>query len=168
MNIDEQEPAAAEPTAEENRAIPHSNMTAEAPAPAAIVEEIVEPEAKPEPQPVAVEAPVEAPKPKPAVKPAPARHVVTHAAKDPVYLSACVYMNKLNKKSLTVHHLQRRLVELGYNDAVGDKDGYYGELTHKAVASFQKDNRIEATGLMNEKTMKAIFNDDPNVEVFTN
>ena len=164
-NIDEQEPAAAEPTADENRALPHSDMKAEAPAPAPTVEVPVEPAV----QPVVVEAPVETPKPKPAAKPAaPARHVVTAADKDPVYLSACVYKNKFNKKSLTVHHLQRRLAELGYNDAVGDKDGYYGELTHKAVAEFQKDNRIEATGLMNEKTMKAIFNDDPNVEVIAN
>lgn len=163
-NIDEQEPAAAEPTADMNKG-PHADMAAEESAPAPIVEAPAEPEVEL----VIVEAPIELPKPKPAAKPAaPANHVVTDADKDPVYLSACVYMNKFNKKSLTVHHLQRRLVELGYKDAVGDKDGWYGELTHKAVAAFQKDNRIEATGLMNEKTMKAIFKDDPNVEVFTN
>lgn len=116
--------------------------------------------------PVVDKAPeVEAPKPKPAVKPEPARHVVTNADKDPVLLSSCLYMNKFNKKSLTVHHLQRRLVELGFNDAVGDKDGWYGELTHKAVTEFQKANRLEATGITDAKTFAAIFDGDPNVEV---
>jgi peptidoglycan hydrolase-like protein with peptidoglycan-binding domain len=124
------------------------------------------PVAVPEPAPVAVEKPAEEPKPVPAANPAvPARHVVTAAKADPVHLSACVYLNKYNKKSLTVHHLQRRLVELGYNDAVGDKDGWYGELTHKSVADYQKANRLEATGLMDAKTFAAIFNGDSNVEV---
>jgi len=154
------------------------NETPAQPAAEAVEPEKVESTPTPEPAPVAVpeptpaedKTPVEEPKPvqveKPAAKPAvPARHVVTAADADPVRLSACVYQNKFNKKSLTVHHLQRRLVELGYTDAVGDKDGYYGELTHKAVADFQKANRHEATGLMDAKTFAAIFNGDPNVEV---
>lgn len=131
-----------------------------------IVEPVVIPEPEPTPEPelvvaVAEEKPVAVPK----VKRAPARHVVTDAAKDPVFLSACVYMNKFNRKSLTVHHLQRRLDELGYGDAAADKDGWYGELTAHAVAQFQKDNRIEATGQMNAQTFQAVFNGDANVEV---
>lgn len=123
------------PAAEENRALPHSNMKAEAP----------EPKAK--------------------AKPAPARHVVTNADADPVYLSSCVYQNKYARKSLTVHHLQRRLVELGYKDAEGDKDGWYGELTAIAVKDYQKDNGLEQTGMMDADTFAKVFAGDPNVEV---
>lgn len=152
----------AQPEADMNRG-PHGTQMAEAPASVEVAEEVSTPAVKPEPQPVVAEAPVETPKPKPAVKPA--RHVITDADKDPVLLSSCVYLNKFNKKSLTVHHLQRRLVELGFNDAVGDKDGWYGELTHKAVAEFQKANRLEVTGITDAKTFAAIFDGDSNVEV---
>ncbi len=134
----------------------------------AIIEPEPEPQIEPSPVEVAVEVAigVAQEKSRPAVKrAAPARHVITNAAKDPVYLSACVYKNKYNRKSLTVHHLQRRLTELGYNDAAADKDGWYGEDTASAVAQFQKDNRLESTGQMTLQTLEAVFNGDTNVEV---
>lgn len=144
------------PMPEENRAIHGSTMKAEEPV---VIQE---------PEPVAV-APVEPPAPAPTPQPqpvaAPSRHVVTDGDADPVYLSACVYQNKYNKKSLTIHHVQRRLVDLGYNDAVGDRDGWYGELTALAVKAFQKDKGLEATGLMNEETFAKLFQGDTNVEV---
>ena len=143
------------PTPEMNRG-PHGTMMAEEPV---VIQE---------PEPVAV-APVEPPAPAPTPQPqpvaAPSRHVVTDGDADPVYLSACVYQNKYNKKSLTIHHVQRRLVDLGYNDAVGDRDGWYGELTALAVKAFQKDKGLEATGLMNEETFAKLFQGDANVEV---
>lgn len=120
---------------------------------------VAEPE--PEPQPV-VEMPAVKPK---RSRPDLASYVVSGADKDPVFLSACVYMNKFNRKSLTVHHLQRRLVELGYGDAAGDKDGWYGELTELAVKGFQTANAFEATGRMDAKTFEAIFAGDNNVEI---
>jgi len=149
--------AAAPIEPEENRAIHGSTMQAEAP---------VEPVVIPEPEPVAV-APVEPPAPAPQPQPVavPTRHVVTDGDTDPVHLSACVYENKYARKSLTVHHVQRRLAELGYNDAVGDRDGWYGELTALAVKAFQKDKGLDSTGLMNEETFTKLFQGDTNVEV---
>lgn len=108
---------------------------------------------------------VPAPAPKAKAKPAPVSHVVTNADADPVYLASCVYQNKYARKSLTVHHLQRRLVELGYNDAEGDKDGWYGELTALSVSAYQKDCGLESTGMMDADTFTKVFAGDSNVEV---
>ena len=128
------------------------------PEPVVIIEE---PVAVAQPEPVA--PPTPAPQPQPVAKPS--RHVVTNGDADPVHLSACVYENKHARKSLTVHHVQRRLAELGYNDAVGDRDGWYGELTALAVKAFQKDKGLESTGLMDEATFTKLFQGDANVEV---
>lgn len=118
-----------------------------------------------EPVPAAEPEPVPAPAPKEKAKPAPASHVVTNADADPVYLASCVYQNKYARKSLTVHHLQRRLVELGYADAEGDKDGWYGELTALSVSAYQKDCGLESTGMMDADTFTKVFAGDSNVEV---
>lgn len=122
----------------------------------------------PEPQPIAVkeETPAPAPAPEPA-KPA-VSAAVTKAGVDAVHLSACVYKNMRARKSLTVHHLQRRLYELGYKEAYADKDGWYGDLTKSAVASFQKDKGIAGNvdpGIADLATLQAIFAGDPNVYV---
>jgi peptidoglycan hydrolase-like protein with peptidoglycan-binding domain len=119
-------------------------------------------------EPVVVE--VEAPKPAPTPKPkaetsAVATHVVSGKDKDDVFLKQAVFKNPRARKSLTVHHLQRRLAELGYGDAAADRDGWYGDLTKLAVEAWQKDNRVEPTGLMNAKTLEGIFAGDPNVRV---
>jgi peptidoglycan hydrolase-like protein with peptidoglycan-binding domain len=137
---------------------------------------VPEPEPTPVQEPAQESAPAAEPEPVPApapaakvkAKPAPARHVVTDADADPVYLSSCVYQNKYARKSLTVHHLQRRLVELGYKDAEGDKDGWYGELTAMAVKDYQKDCGLEPTGMMDADTFTKVFANDPNVEVNLN
>jgi peptidoglycan hydrolase-like protein with peptidoglycan-binding domain len=87
--------------------------------------------------------------------------VVSGADKDEVLLSACVYRNVYARKSLSVHHLQRRLAALGYNNADADKDGWYGDLTRDAVASFQADKNLKGDGHMNAATLEAIFAGDP-------
>ncbi len=146
----ELQPDAVEP--EENRALHGSTMEAEAPAAA-------------EPEPVAV---VEEPKPKAkATNSTVATHVVSGKDKDDVFLKQAVFKNPRARKSLTIHHLQRRLAELGYGDAAADRDGWYGDLTKLAVEAWQKDNRVEPTGLMNAKTFEGIFAGDPNVRVVT-
>ena len=91
--------------------------------------------------------------------------VVGNDATDPVSLAACVYKNPYARKSLTVHHLQRRLNELGYTDANADLDGWYGDLTKNAVAKFQESNGMDASGLMDMVTLEKIFSGDPNVHV---
>jgi hypothetical protein len=128
--------------------------------------EITEPEVIVEEPVSAVAEPaiVEEPKPKPRTS-AVATHVVSGKDKDDVFLKQAVFKNPRARKSLTIHHLQRRLAELGYSDAAADRDGWYGDLTKLAVQAYQKDNRIEPTGLMNAKTLEGIFAGDPNVRV---
>lgn len=84
---------------------------------------------------------------------------------DIVKVSSIVYRNEAARKSLSVHHLQRRLGELGYEDARKDKDGYFGPLTRRAVALFQEQNKLEPNGEVSLVTLKKLFKDDPNVDV---
>lgn len=100
-------------------------------------------------------------KPRPAVAVADA--VVGGGATDDVFLERCVFENIYARKSLTIHHLQRRLTELGYTSANDDKDGWYGQSTRDAVAAWQRDNDVEGDGLIDAKTFLAIFDGDPNV-----
>jgi hypothetical protein len=90
--------------------------------------------------------------------------VVSNNSVDDVSLASVVYKNVKAKKSLTIHHLQRRLVELGYEQAGKDKDGWYGENTLSAVASYQKDNKVGQSGKLDAETFLAIFKNDPNVK----
>ena len=127
--------------------------------PIAIVEEPtpapVEPEPTPEP------APVEEPQPQPA-----AANVAITGSSDDVHLIKCVYENKFERKSLTIHHLQRRLEELGYKDVVGDRDGWLGELTMMSVNQFQQDKGLDVTDkTIDEATFTTIFAGDQNVNV---
>jgi hypothetical protein len=92
-------------------------------------------------------------------------HVISDKGFDDVLVSKAVYKNVVAKKSLTVHHLQRRLNELGYSEAYLDKDGWYGDHTKSAVAKFQSDKNIPGDGLMDYTTMVAIFEGDNNVKV---
>lgn len=119
------------------------------------VEPIVEVEVVPEPI-VVVEPTPEPVKPAKVVR----GHSVSGKGTDDVFLKNCVYMNKAARKSLTVHHLQRRLNELGYAEAYSDKDGWYGDLTKVAVEKYQKDNKLAVTGLVDEKTFTSIFAGD--------
>jgi peptidoglycan hydrolase-like protein with peptidoglycan-binding domain len=151
-NENEYQPYAAGLPVEEEISAP----VAESPA---VVEDEVAEESAPEPEP--------APKPKPQPAAQAATHVVGDGDYDQVFLKQCVYKNMYARKSLTVHHLQRRLGELGYGDATADRDGWYGDLTMESVKAFQGDNKLEATGMMDAKTFERIFAGDPNVKVVT-
>jgi peptidoglycan hydrolase-like protein with peptidoglycan-binding domain len=117
---------------------------------------VVEPEPAPEPSPDPV--PTKAQKRKNTV-------AVSGAQKDDVLLSRCVYKNAYSRKSLTIHHVQRVLVELGYGEASSDKDGWYGDRTKAAVLQFQKDNGLSGDGIINAETFSAIFAKDAYVNV---
>lgn len=118
-------------------------------------------------------APEPAKKTKPASAPAQASAataepyaVVGKGPRDVVHADRCVYKNPATRKSLTVHHLQRRLTELGYSEAAADKDGWYGDLTKSAVAAWQKATGRAVTGLIADAfELAALFEGDPNVEV---
>jgi hypothetical protein len=134
----------------------------ETPEPVAVVEEpVVVAE-----EPVAViEEPAVNTKAAHNVTPSPVRHVVSGGDTDDVYLDKCVFKNTFARKSLTIHHVQRRLVELGYRDAGSDKDGWYGDLTQMSIAAFQKDRSLAGEGCMNSETFVALFDGDQNVTV---
>jgi murein L,D-transpeptidase YcbB/YkuD len=91
--------------------------------------------------------------------------VVGNGVVDDVLVKAMIYKNIHARKSLSIHHLQRRLVELGYAAAGSDKDGYYGDATVGAVAAFQAKEGIEGNGIADGATLEAIFKGDPNVRV---
>lgn len=117
-------------------------------------------------EPVAViEEPVVEKKTKRGGVPSPVHHVVSGGDTDDVYLDKCVYKNTFARKSLTVHHVQRRLVELGYRDAGSDKDGWYGDLTMMSIAAFQSARSLAGDGCMNAETFIELFNGDQNVTV---
>ena len=100
------------------------------------------------------------------LKPVPAGPaVVSNKEVDDVHLDRIIYKNLYARKSLSVHHLQRRLVELNYVEAGDDKDGYYGDKTKSAVLRFQFENKLEADGTINAKTLTLLFTGDPNVNV---
>jgi len=95
--------------------------------------------------------------------------VVGPGPRDDVVLSKAVPLAQARtRKSLTVHHLQRRLTELGYPEAYADLDGQYGKLTKRAVTQWQDENGYPATGLLDAEQFEAIFEDDPNVNIKLN
>jgi hypothetical protein len=91
--------------------------------------------------------------------------VVGNGVVDTVKLSAIIYKNLQAKKSLSVHHLQRRLNELNYVEAYQDRDGWFGDRTKTALARFQADNKVGADGVPDLKTLNKLFAGDPNVEI---
>lgn len=91
--------------------------------------------------------------------------VVGGGVVDPVHLSKCVFKSTTHKRSLTVHHLQRRLNEWGFVDAYLDKDGYFGDLTLKSVNEFRAMRGIVSDVAMDAETFSAIFEGDTNVSV---
>ena len=91
--------------------------------------------------------------------------VVGNGDTDVVKLSAIKFKNKFARKSLSVHHLQRRLNELGFSDAFADVDGYFGDLTRNALIEYQKKNDLDQTGDVSEGTLTLLFEGDPNVSL---
>jgi len=102
-------------------------------------------------------------------EPAPAAHHASEAVSgediDNVILANCVYKNVYARKSLTVHHLQRRLIELGYKDADADKDGWLGDETVASIKEFQADRGMDVTGSVDADTFTKIFEGDVHVRV---
>ena len=93
-------------------------------------------------------------------------HVVSGGAVDPVLLSKAVPAGETReRKSLTVHHIQRALAEKGYSEAAADLDGRMGALTVLALTAWQVETGAEPTGRFTAETFAALFAGDPNVEV---
>ena len=97
--------------------------------------------------------------------PATAYAVVSNDSVDTVHASKIVKHNMAQKKSLSVHHLQRRLNEWGFTTAYLDKDGYCGDNTILALIEFQKHVGLIATGEPDYETLKRVFEGDTNVKL---
>ena len=127
-------------------------------------EEVPAPDVEPEQE--IAEEPTPEPTPEPVVVQQPqASQAVSGEDVDDVMLANCVYKNVYARKSLTVHHLQRRLIELGYKDADADKDGWLGDETVASIAKFQADKGLDVTGLVDADTFIKIFEGDVHVNV---
>ena len=61
-----------------------------------------------------------------------------------------------------VQALQSRLIALGY--LAGSADGKFGQMTRKAVVSYQKSKGLTADGLAGQKTLKALEGADSSAE----
>jgi len=138
-------------------------------APVEVVEEQVSAPAV-EPEQVVVEEPTPEPMPEPTPEPVAAQQpkasqAVSGEDVDDVLLANCVYKNVYARKSLTVHHLQRRLIELGYKDADADKDGWLGDETVASIKKFQADKGMDVTGSVDADTFTKIFEGDVHVRV---
>ena len=97
--------------------------------------------------------------------PATTHAVVSNDAVDTVHVSKVVVHNKAQKKSLSVHHLQRRLNEWGFTSAYLDKDGYCGDHTISAISAFQTHVGLPVTGAPDFTTLERIFEGDTNVKL---
>jgi len=106
-----------------------------------------------------------APKPATSGVPPTTYAVVGGGEKDEVHLSRAIYKNMRQRRSLTVHHIQRRLKEWGFRDAYSERDGFYGDNTKKSVTEFQESLGLEVTGMMDAETMTRLFEGDTNVTV---
>lgn len=127
-------------------------------------EEVQAPDVEPEQE--IAEEPTPEPTPEPVVAQQPqASQAVSGEDVDDVMLANCVYKNVYARKSLTVHHLQRRLIELGYKDADADKDGWLGDETVASIKKFQADKGMDVTGSVDADTFIKIFEGDVHVNV---
>lgn len=92
--------------------------------------------------------------------------VVSSGDTDPVlYSKAKVPGRTEGRKSLTVLHIQRRLMDEGYPEAASAPGGRYEELTTRAVAAYQRDRAEEPTGILTRAQFADLFEGDPNVTV---
>lgn len=83
--------------------------------------------------------------------------VLVESTTSPAMPEATPTYNQLEKgsKGDAVKALQERLNELGYS--VGTVDGDFGGKTHNAVCDFQRDNDLEATGVVDAELNAVIF-----------
>jgi len=114
------------------------------------------------------EAPAKrAPKPSKPVKPPkpvePYAVVGAGATDNVLYSCALPEARAKTRKSLTIHHLQRRLKELGYQEAYADLDGRWGMLTTASVNGWLTDNGFEPAGDLTPEQFAAVFEGDINV-----
>jgi peptidoglycan hydrolase-like protein with peptidoglycan-binding domain len=73
-----------------------------------------------------------------------------------VSLKALVYLG-VPRNSASVRAVQTRLLELGYVEAGGEDQGWFGPSTGAALKKFQEDRQIEEDYLAGPETIEALF-----------
>lgn len=73
-----------------------------------------------------------------------------------VSLKALVYLG-VPRNSASVKAVQTRLIELGYVEAGGEDQGWFGPATGTALQRFQEDRQIEEGYLAGPETIEALF-----------
>jgi predicted chitinase len=63
---------------------------------------------------------------------------------------------KMGSRGVEVINLQRALMALGYNVGPTKDDGIIGKFTSAAIAKFQTDNKLQATGTATPETVEAV------------
>ena len=81
------------------------------------------------------------------------------------YSKAKVPGRSENRKSLTVLHIQRRMMDEGFAEAASSPGGAYDVLTTRAVTQWQEARGDDATGVLTREQFDALFEGDPNVTV---
>ena len=71
-------------------------------------------------------------------------------------------INKENKKLITVKSAQEILQKMGYD--VGTADGIFGKRTENAIKAFQKVNKLNQSGKLDEVTSAALLNSGSTID----
>lgn len=66
-------------------------------------------------------------------------------------------------KSLSVHHIQRRLAERGHSSVFRDRDGFWREGTTDALNDYVEAQKLDGSDRL--AVLKSLFENDDNVEV---
>ena len=77
-------------------------------------------------------------------------------------------LQKSSKEKSAIITLQNLLIKKGYNIGPSGADGYFGENTHKAVISFQKDYKLYIDGIVGIATWTALKSQDESIPSFIN
>jgi hypothetical protein len=112
-----------------------------------------------------VQEPTPIPAPSVSFNQDPNPRVIMGGDRDPVYITKIIPFNKAARKSLSVRHLQYRLAELGYTEALTDNEGYYGDSVQSAVSRYQEAHDLLATGQPDVATISSIFEGDDAVDL---
>ena len=70
-----------------------------------------------------------------------------------VFLLICGMV--FGQRDETMYQVQKKLVELGYSP--GSPDGVSGPRTVRAIKAFQTDNKLPATGSLDDATLKKLL-----------
>lgn len=82
--------------------------------------------------------------------------VVAEPAAQVLNLAVCVYSAK-RKNSTSVALLQDRLAACNYSEVRADLKGWFHDNTVKALSRWQKENGLEATGVVDAEEMAFLF-----------